>query len=291
MAPTLRRVVASTIGVLTPLDLGIESRSGPRVAPVVECSSARTAIVTTPPLKHPIMGTNVRHGTIESAATIDRSIGRIVGMASALVVFNIALMWLVSFTPIAPMAGALFSNYFVAIGFFVVTVGGGFWIANVGLERGSGFLTGAGVTLTQVGYGLFGAAILTIASGSLSASMRLAGVGIAALITAAITAVVTAIVFSTDHSFERWQTYAFGGFIGGMALGAIGFFVNPLLMAVAGVIFFLAFIFDLTYEIWAVREDYHASDLRSAIGIYVAVMGVFIHVLQWVLRILALLEN
>ncbi|AWB28051.1 hypothetical protein [Halococcoides cellulosivorans] len=240
------------------------------------------------------MGTNVRHGTIEGAATVDRSIGRIVGIASALVVFNILLMWLVSFTPIAPLVTPLlFANYFVTIGFFVVTVGGGFWIANLGLERGSGILTGAGVTLTQAGYGLFGAAILAIAGSQLglSASMRLAGIGIAALITAAITAVVTVIVFSTDHSFERWQTYAFGGFIGGMALGAVGYFVNPMLIALAGVIFFLAFVCDLTYEIWAVREDYHASDLRSAIGIYVAVMGVFIHVLQWVLRILALLDN
>jgi len=47
-----------------------------------------------------------------------------------------------------------------------------------------------------------------------------------------------------------------------------------------------AFIVDLTYEIWAVRENRYASDLRNAIGIYVAVMGVFIHILMWVLRIL-----
>ncbi|MFB6162298.1 MAG: hypothetical protein ABEJ86_02510 [Halococcoides sp.] len=238
------------------------------------------------------MGTNVRHGTIEGAPTVDRNITRIVAIGTALVAFNIALMWLLSLTPVAPLASGLFLNYFVTIGFFAVTVGGGFWLANAGLESENGLLTGAGVSLTQAGYGLFGAAILWKASQwGLSSSLRLTGVAIAAVITAAITAVVTVVVFSIDHSFERWQTYAFGGFIGGFALGAIGFFVNPILMALAGVTFFLAFVCDLTYEIWAVREDHHASDLRSAIGIYVAVMGVFIHVLQWVLRILAILEN
>ena len=52
-----------------------------------------------------------------------------------------------------------------------------------------------------------------------------------------------------------------------------------------------AFIVSLTYEIWAVKENRYASDLRNAIGIYVAVMGVFVNVLIWVMRILSLLSE
>jgi hypothetical protein len=55
--------------------------------------------------------------------------------------------------------------------------------------------------------------------------------------------------------------------------------------------FFAAFVVSLTYEIWAVKQDRYASDLRNAIGIYVAVMGVFVNVLVWVLRILSLLSE
>jgi hypothetical protein len=41
-------------------------------------------------------------------------------------------------------------------------------------------------------------------------------------------------------------------------------------------------------ELWAVRENRYASELRNAVGIYVAVMGVFVHVLMDVLRLLSL---
>ena len=64
---------------------------------------------------------------------------------------------------------------------------------------------------------------------------------------------------------------------------AAGVFLAPALLVVAGLLFFLGFLVDLVYEVRAVREGRYGT-LRSAIGVYVAVMGVFVHVLQWVLR-------
>lgn len=95
---------------------------------------------------------------------------------------------------------------------------------------------------------------------------------------------------TTDHSFERWQLYSWVCFGAGFLVGAVGFFVTPTIMLAAGALFLLGFVVDLTYEIWAVRESKYDSDLRSAIGIYIAVMGVFIHILQLVLRVLELLD-
>ena len=216
-----------------------------------------------------------------------QNVGRIVGIGTGLVALNIVLMFALSYTPIASIGAALFSNFFVGIVAFVATVGGGFWIANKGLESDNMGITSAGVTLIQFGYGMFGAAILA----SAGTELRVTALGITTVVTAAITAAVVLVVFRTDRSFAGWNRYGFGCFIGGFVVGAIAFFVAPPLLLFAGLLFFLGFVAHLTYEIWAVRENRFASDLRSGIGIYVAVMGVFVHVLQWVMRILAMMEE
>jgi hypothetical protein len=216
-----------------------------------------------------------------------QNVSRIVGMGTALVALNILLMFVLSYTPAASIGAMLFSNFFIGIVVFAGTVGGGFWLGSTGIERSNFPLAGLGVTLTQAGYGLFGATVLGMAAPEL----RVPALGITTVVTAVITAAVTLVVFRTDRSFAGWQRYAGGCFIGGIAVGAIGFFVSPVLLVVASLLFFLGFVVDLTYEIWAVRENRYASDLRNALGIYVAVMGVFVHVLQWVLRILSALDQ
>jgi hypothetical protein len=209
------------------------------------------------------------------------------GIASGLVAVNILLMLVLSYTPVAGIGQLVFSNFFVGIAVFLVTVGGGRWLSGKALENGNVPLAGGGVLLIQSGYGLFGAALL----GAVGSSLRAPALGITAVITALITAVVTAVVYNVDHSFERWNLYSGGLFVGGFVIGAVGFFVAPLLMAVAGLCFFLGFIAYLVHEIWAVKVSAYPGTLINAIGIYVAVMGVFIHVLQWVLRVLSVLDQ
>ncbi|WP_440990537.1 hypothetical protein [Haloarchaeobius baliensis] len=220
-----------------------------------------------------------------NATTVD--VPRVAGIGAGLVAVNVLLMLVGSYTPLADLGTVLFSNYFVAVGTFVVTVGGGFWVSNKGIENDSMPVAGAGVSLIQFGYTLLGSAILVVAS----PTVRLVALGVTTVITGLLTAGVVVVVYRTDRSFERWQLYSRGLFVGGFVVGAVGFFVNSLLMLGASVLFFLGFVADLTYEIWAVKENRYASALRNAIGIYVAVMGVFIHILQLVLRALSYLDN
>lgn len=233
------------------------------------------------------MSDSFEYDAVGRHATPSLNVGKITAMGTALVALNILLMLALSYTPVAAVGALLFSNFFVGIVFFVVTVGGGFWLSSRGVERGNYPLTGVGVTLTQVGYGVLGAAILLGAA----TSLRLQAIGIATVVTGVITAGVALYVFNTDRSFEGWQRYAFFLFVGGFAVGAVGYFTSRWLLLGATVFFFLGFLVDLVYEIWAVRENRYASDLRNAIGIYVAVMGVFVHVLMWALELLSIADS
>jgi len=223
---------------------------------------------------------------VEPTAT--QNVSRIAGIGTGLVALNVVLMLALSYTPVADLGLVLFSNFFTGIATFVVTVGGGYWLANTGIEKGNLPLAGGGVTLSQFGYALIGGALLSVVT---SSSMRVTALGITTVLTALVTAAVVVVVFKTDHSFERWQLYSWVCFGGGFVVGAIGYFVSPTIMLLASVFFFLGFVVDLTYEIWAVKVSKYDSDLRSAIGIYIAVMGVFIHILQLVLRVLSILEE
>lgn len=222
-----------------------------------------------------------------ATTTATSNLASTMAVASGLVAVNVVLMLVLSYTPVVDLGRVVFSNYFLAVGTFAATVGGGYWLASTALEDGNVPLASGGVLLTQFGYGLFGATILVAAPSSL----RVPALGTTAVITALVTAVVTAVVYNVDHSFERWRLYSTGLFVGGFALGAVGFFVTPLLMLVASACFFLGFLAYLVHEVWAVKTSAYPGTLVNAIGIYVAVMGVFIHVLQLVLRVLSVLDQ
>ncbi|WP_254763347.1 hypothetical protein [Natrinema marinum] len=212
---------------------------------------------------------------------------KVAGIATALVAVNILLMFVASYTPLAVLGRLLFANFFVGVATFIVTIGGGFWISNRGIEADVLPLAGAGVALIQFGYTLLGSAIL----GLVPSELVVPSLAITTVLTGLLTAGVVVLVYRTDRSFDRWQLYSRGLFVAGFVVGGVGFFVTPALVLLASVLFFLGFVTDLTYEIWAVKANRYASTLRNAIGIYVAVMGVFIHILQLVLRVLSLLDN
>ncbi len=226
-----------------------------------------------------------RHGET-GTGTGTGNVGRIAGIGTGLVALNVLLMLVLSYTPAVSLGRVLFSSFFLGVAAFAVSVGGGYWLADRGIQRGTTPLAVAGVALTQAGYGLFGATVLSYASPAL----RAPALGVTAVVTGLITAVITVVVYRTDRSFAGWGRYAGGLFIAGIAVGAAGVFLAPVLVLVAGLLFFLGFVVDLVYEIWAIREGRYGT-LRSALGVYIAVMGVFVHVLQWVLRSLAVLDR
>ena len=150
----------------------------------------------------------------EGAATATTNLASTMGIASGLVAANVVLMLALSYTPVVDLGRLVFSNFFLGIAAFAVTV----------------------------------------------------------------------VVYRTDHSFERWNRYSAGLFVGGVVVGAVGVFVATPLLLVAGLCFFAGFLVYLFHEVWAVKTSAYPGTLVNAIGIYVAVMGVFVHVLQWVLR-------
>ena len=225
--------------------------------------------------------------TRTGAATVDRNLGTILGVATGLIALNILAMLALSYVPaVVGLGSLLFGNIFVGMATFAISVGGGSWVANKGVQRGSMVVAGAGVTLVQAGYGLFGAVVL----GTAASALRVPAVGISIVVTAVLTAVVAAVVFRSDRSFQSWQNYSFYLFIAGIGTAVVGALAFTPLLVVASLLFFAGFVTSLTYEIWAVKANRYASSLRNALGIYVAVMGVFVNVLVWVLRILELLD-
>lgn len=225
--------------------------------------------------------------TRTGAETVDRNLGTILGVATGLIALNILAMLALSYVPpVVGLGSLLFGNIFVGMATFAISVGGGSWVASKGVQRGSMVVAGAGVTLVQAGYGLFGAVVL----GTAASALRVPAVGISIVVTAVLTAAVAAVVFRSDRSFESWQNYSFYLFIAGIGTAVVGALAFTPLLVVASLLFFAGFVTSLTYEIWAVKANRYASSLRNALGIYVAVMGVFVNVLVWVLRILELLD-
>lgn len=233
------------------------------------------------------MSSNFSSDEFTATETISQNTTKIVGLSMGLITSNIVLMLLISYIPpVVNVGKILFGNLLIGIIIFIGAVGGGSWIVSKGTQSGNLSLAGIGISLTELGYGLFGGTLLGVAS----ATLRFTAVGISVVITGAITGVVTYVVFTSDRNFSSWQSYSFYLFIGGLALGGGGvMFFQPIAILAAPVIL-AAFLVSLTYEIWAVKENRYESNLRNAFGIYVAVMGVFVNILLWVLRILELLE-
>jgi len=69
------------------------------------------------------MSNSFEHDAMGSHATPSLNLGKITGMATALVVLNIVLMLALAYTPVSSIARLLFSNFFIGIATFVITVG------------------------------------------------------------------------------------------------------------------------------------------------------------------------
>lgn len=207
---------------------------------------------------------------------------KIIGGASALMALNVLVMYVLAATPLAGINDLLFSVPILGVLLYGVAIGGGELLAERGVEGGSMGLAAAGTGILQGAFGLFGAGVLAVvAPGS-----RLTVLGITAVVVAAMTTAIGLYVYARSTTFEhygRWSTYAF---LGGLAAILVGTFVSAVLV-VGFVLIFAGFILRLGYEIWQIRDGKVQSTTLQAIGLYVAVAGVFVHVLQIVVRMLA----
>lgn len=207
---------------------------------------------------------------------------KIVGSATGLMALTVGLMAVFAVTPLAAINDYLFSIPILGVLVYGAAITGGELIAERGIENNQFGLAVAGVAVLQLAFGIFGAGVLTF----LPAELHLYALGITGVCTLLMTATIGTYVYARSITFEHYSTWASYAFLGGLGAALLGSFVQPVLL-VAFVLFFLGFLFRLGWEIWKIRDNRVASVPMQAIGLYVAVAGVFIHILQIVVRMLA----
>lgn len=207
---------------------------------------------------------------------------RIVGMATLLMTVNVALMYAFVLTPLAVVNEYVFAVPLVGVLVYGAALMLGELVAEKGVKSGSMGLALAGVALLQLAFGTLGAGILSF----VPRDVQVTALGIAGVITVLITFLIATYVYARSKSFESWSTYANGAFVLGVVGVGIGMLV-PIVSLLGFVFIFLGFLFRLGWEIWRISERPGGSEFLHAIGVYIAIAGVFVHVLQLVLRFMA----
>lgn len=197
-----------------------------------------------------------------------------IGVSTALILVNVALMGVIGVTPIADLVGALFGTLIIGVLVYGVVLTAGTYLAERGVKNGNIGIAAVGVTLLQLGYGSFGGAILSIAPASLFIPI----LAVTAAVTAVIAAAAAALVYGTGRDFSRYRRYASYCFIGVLLFALIGTF-TPVVAALAFILAVTGFLFLLVYEIWQTRKA-PENVVMNGIGIYNAFMGVFVHILR-----------
>lgn len=204
-----------------------------------------------------------------------------VGTAALLQVLTVLAMVALANSPAAIALQGLFQT--PILGVIVVGIGltAGRYLGMRGLAGGNLVLASVGIVLSIATYGVLGGAILSPYAPAAYAP----AIGIATLITVAIAAVAAIYVYSRDAKLDHWAKYSSGFFLVGIGAAVVGTFFPPVLL-LAFLCFLLGFLADLVYEIYRTgRSD--RSPLVNGFGLYVAFAGIFVHVLQLVLRMLA----
>ncbi|QLK27527.1 hypothetical protein HYG81_07975 [Natrinema zhouii] len=207
---------------------------------------------------------------------------RVIGGASALMAINVLLMYVLVVTPLASVNDYLFSFPIIGALAYGAAIMAGQLVAERGVEGGDMGIAFVGMVILQLAFGVFGAGVLRFAP----RESQLTILAVTAVVVAVLTAVIAAYVYARSKTFEHWGSYANYAFIGGIVAILIGTFVAPVLL-VGFVLIFLGFLLRLGWEIWKVRDQRSESVALQTIGVYIAVAGVFVHVLQLVMRYFA----
>jgi FtsH-binding integral membrane protein len=210
-----------------------------------------------------------------------------IGVATALVVITLGLMWLFRGTVWAETTIWLYREApaapYPGLAVFGIVLTGGRWVGlKAAVDERHGLALGASAVVA-VAYAAFGAGILSLYAPSIHGSALLITTGI----TTGITVAAAVVVYTTNHSFANWDKYSailmFAG-VGVIFLGSVS--GAGTLSVVAFGLILLGWIVDLVFEIYMVSND-SRSPLANGIGVYIAFMGVFVHILQLVLEAMA----
>ena len=203
------------------------------------------------------------------------------GIATGLIILNIAVMWIFAFTPLSAVNNLLFGTFlFLGVIVYGAMLTGGVWLAKKGVRNGSKPQAVAGTGLIQVAYGMFGAGII----GMLSASVQAAALGITGVVTTIIAVLSGLLVFGTSYDFSNWGRYANYIFLGVLAVSFIGSF-SGIFGLIAFFLALIGFIVYLIHQIYMTKTRPNTPFLNG-IGLYTAYMGVFVEILQLVVQML-----
>jgi FtsH-binding integral membrane protein len=208
---------------------------------------------------------------------------RAVGVpAAVLIAANVVLMYAVAMTPLAALSRLAFSTPIVGLLVFGGALTAGNYLADRGLRDGEMAKAYAGTAILEATYAVLGGGILAV----LAAGSRVLALAVTLVVTVAMTVGIAAYVYLRGGDYSHWNRWSLGAFVVGAVLVLVGTFV-PIVLVGGFVCIFAGFTLRLGYEIWKVRADYAPErSMVHALGIYVAFTGVFIHVLQIVVRML-----
>ena len=203
------------------------------------------------------------------------------GIATALIILNIAVMWIFAFTPLAAVNELLFGTFlFLGVIVYGALLTGGVWLARKGVRNGDKTQALAGTSIIQLAYGMFGAGII----GMLSASIQATALGLTGVVTTVIAVFSGLLVFGTDYDFSSWGQYANYIFLGVLGVSFIGSF-SGIFALISFTLALIGFIVYLIHQIY-VTKTRPSTPFLNGIGLYTAYMGVFVQILQMIVEML-----
>jgi len=206
----------------------------------------------------------------------------VIGGATGLMALNVLVMYVMAATPVAQLNQLLFSIPIVGALVYGALITGGQMIAERGFENDSMGLAMAGVVVLELAFGAFGGGVLSF----LPEGVQITALAITGVVVVAMTALIgTYIYLRSDTQFDHYGTWSTYAFLAGLGAILVASFV-PVVAVVGFVCIFAGFLLRLGYEMWQIRESRGRPAMQS-VGLYVAVAGVFVHVLQIVVRMLA----
>jgi len=206
--------------------------------------------------------------------------------AFVLIVGNIAAMWYLGQTQAADFMVWVYTEApfapFTGLVVFGASLTAGRYFGLKSLSNDNLLFAGAMVLLVEVTYAVFGAGVLSMYSSDLWGP----ALALSFVVVAGYTVAVTAMVYSTDKSFESWGGYAGGAFLLGIVLVLFQTMLGwTVLGQLAIAAFLIGFMLDLVFEVWQTSSR-GRRPLANGMAVYVAFMGVFVHVLQFALQAL-----
>lgn len=209
----------------------------------------------------------------------DLKVSLLVG--ASLMIATIALMLVIADTALGAALSVVFSIPFVGVILFGVLLTAGRYIGLKGFKENNQSLMAVGSALLVGLYGWFGGGILH----PYDPALYQLALGITGFITIGISLVAATYVYTTDKNLQHWSKYANYAFFGVLGMSFVGSIFPPaILLAFALALF--GFIATLVHEMW-MTANHKRSAKANGFALYIAFAGVFVHILQIVIQILA----